>query len=62
MPRLGYGLPLSPPQPKRRRISEFLGVGKPKGAASDRRAVSGLAKVEEDFAMIVDTEVSHGQS
>lgn len=53
------GFPLSPPRPKRRRISEFLGVAKTGSAGPGRRAVSGLIKVEEDTAMEVDIEVSY---
>lgn len=52
------GIPMSPPKPKRRRISDFsavmsigsdrvgLGMGTPKKV--DRRAVSGLTRVQEE--------------
>ncbi|OCF32982.1 hypothetical protein I316_05320 [Kwoniella heveanensis BCC8398] len=59
MPRSGLGLPMSPPKPKRRRISDFsamvasgsgrmgIGLGTPK-KSSDRRAVSGMSRVPEE--------------
>ncbi|WVQ81716.1 hypothetical protein IAT38_003841 [Cryptococcus sp. DSM 104549] len=58
LPRPGTATPLSPPKPKRRRISDFsaimstgsdrigLGVGTPK-KVNDRRAISGLVRVAE---------------
>ncbi|KAK4683756.1 hypothetical protein P7C73_g6472, partial [Tremellales sp. Uapishka_1] len=56
LPRSMSGrLPMSPPKPKRRRISEFmggLGVGTPRSMAiSERRAVSGMVRVTEDVEM-----------
>ncbi|WVF71322.1 hypothetical protein IAT40_006125 [Kwoniella sp. CBS 6097] len=59
MPRSGSGLPMSPPKPKRRRISDFsamvasgsgrsgIGLGTPKKTI-DRRAVSGMTRVPEE--------------
>ncbi|WRT66518.1 uncharacterized protein IL334_003477 [Kwoniella shivajii] len=59
LPRSGSILPLSPPKPKRRRISDFsalmaagssrmgLGLGTPKKTI-DRRAISGMARVTEE--------------
>ncbi|WVQ99545.1 hypothetical protein IAU59_006681 [Kwoniella sp. CBS 9459] len=59
MPRSGSGLPMSPPKPKRRRISDFsalvasgsgragIGLGTPRKGA-DRRAVSGMTRVPEE--------------
>ncbi|GFZ46737.1 hypothetical protein JCM24511_03957 [Saitozyma sp. JCM 24511] len=62
MPRSNAGLPLSPPRPKRRRISDFamlgsgrLGLGTPKSkVANERRAVSSMMRLpEEDMQSMV---------
>ncbi|OCF60786.1 hypothetical protein L486_00426 [Kwoniella mangroviensis CBS 10435] len=59
LPRSGAGLPLSPPKPKRRRISDFsatvstgtgrtgIGLGTPKKTV-DRRAISGMSRLTEE--------------
>ncbi|WVW84086.1 hypothetical protein I302_106115 [Kwoniella bestiolae CBS 10118] len=59
LPRSGSGLPLSPPKPKRRRISDFsaivasgsgrtgIGLGTPKKTV-DRRAISGMSRLTEE--------------
>nr|XP_031863411.1 uncharacterized protein CI109_001287 [Kwoniella shandongensis]KAA5530483.1 hypothetical protein CI109_001287 [Kwoniella shandongensis] len=58
LPRPGSGFPMSPPKPKRRRISDFsaimgvgtnrigLGLGTPQ-KMNDRRAISGMTRVPE---------------
>ncbi|KAK8864543.1 hypothetical protein IAR55_001793 [Kwoniella newhampshirensis] len=58
LPRAGAGRPMSPPKPKRRRISDFsaimavgtnrigLGLGTPQ-KVNDRRAISGMTRVPE---------------
>jgi centromeric protein E len=62
MPRSNAGLPLSPPRPKRRRISDCamlgggrLGLGTPKSkVANERRAVSSMMRLpEEDMQSMV---------
>ncbi|ORY32865.1 kinesin motor domain-domain-containing protein [Naematelia encephala] len=65
LPRMGAGLPLSPPRRKRPRISDFtslagpgvIGLGSPKQIVQDRRAVSGMVRLseEEDMPSIVGT-------
>ncbi len=57
LPRAGSGLPLSPPQQKRRRISEVIGltgdgrtgIGSPRRViCEERRAVSGMTRLTEE--------------
>jgi hypothetical protein len=65
LPRSKSGQPFSPLRTKRRRISDFtfmgngrLGLGTPKKVASDRRAVSGLTRLNEEHmpSMIEEVE------
>jgi centromeric protein E len=62
LPRTGGLFPPSPSRPKRRRISDFasvvgIGHGTPKKVFAERRAFSGLMKVEEDGGMVERLEL-----
>lgn len=60
LPRANSGLPMSPPQIERRRVSDFtsrvsggrVGIGSPKKVVvNERRAVSGMMRVTEEVEM-----------